>query len=438
MLAVPFYTPGAPKESAEPSCDTFLHSLHPQRECRTLLRYLSLLQVPSKGVYAPLALPFTTPRGPKGSAKRSCGTFHCSKCLQRECMPLLRYLLLLPAAPKGVQNALAVPFTAPSAYKGSACPSCGTFHYSKCLQRECRTLLRYLSLLQVPSKGVYAPLALPFTTPGGPKGSAERSCGTFLHSLHPQRECILRFRYLLLLPAAPKGVHSVLAIPFYTPRTFKGSAYCAFVTFYYSPRPQRECKTLLRYLSLLPAPSKGVHSVLAIPFYTHCTLKGSAFPSCDTFHCSKCLQRECIPLLRYLSLLQVPSKGVHPPLAVPFYTHCTLKGSAFPSCDTFHCSKCLQRECIPLLRYLSLLQVPSKGAHTALALPYTTPGGPKGSACPSCGTFHYSQCLKRGCILLLRYLSLFPAPSKGAHLCLCNKGRSGSIMESFLRSPTDI
>ncbi len=105
----------------------------------------------------------------------------------------------------------------------------------------------------------------------------------------------------------------------------KGSAFRFCVTFCCSPRPQRECIPLMRYLLLLPVPQKGVPRVP----------KGSATPSCVTFCCSPRPQRECILLLRYLSLLTVPQKGV-----------------------------------ISLMRYLSLLPAPPKGVHSAHALPF--------------------------------------------------------------------
>ncbi len=113
----------------------------------------------------------------------------------------MRYLSLLTAPPKGVQSALALPFTTHCAPKGSAEPSCVTFYYSLRPQRECNTLLRYLLLLTAPPKGVQHALALPFTTQCAPKGSASRACVTFHCSLRPQRECIALLRYLLPFPA---------------------------------------------------------------------------------------------------------------------------------------------------------------------------------------------------------------------------------------------
>ena len=128
----------------------------------------------------------------------------------------------------------------------------------------------------------------------------------------------------------------------------------------------------LRYLSPLTAPTKGVHDALVIPFSTHSTSKGSAYRACVTFYLSVHLQRECISRLRYLLPLRAPPKGAHTALAVPFTTPSTSKGSAYRACGTFYYSEHLQRECIPRLRYLSPLRAPPKGVHTALVLLFTS------------------------------------------------------------------
>ncbi len=198
--------------------------------------------------------------------------------------------------------------------------------------------------------------------------------------LRPQRECNTLLHYLSLLTAAPKGVQHVLALPFTTHCASKGSATRSCVTFYYALRLQRECNTLLRYLLLLTAPPKGVQSALALPFTAHCALKGNAKRACVTFHCSLRPQRECNTFLRYLLLRTAPPKGVQHALALPFTTHCASKGSATRACVTFHCSLRPQRECIPRFRYLSLLTAPPKGVQHALALPFTTHCASKGSA----------------------------------------------------------
>ena len=143
-----------------------------------------------------------------------------------------------------------------------------------------------LSLLIAPQKGVHSAHALPFATLCSPKGSAFRFCVTFCYSLFPKRECIPLLRYLLLLPVPPKGVHSAHALPF--------TAHCA---------------------------PKGSHFAHALPFTAPRASKGSAFRSCVTFCCSLSPQRECIPLLRYLSLLPVPQKGVQYAHALPFAAH---------------------------------------------------------------------------------------------------------------------
>ncbi len=212
--------------------------------------------------------------------------------------------------------------------------------------------MRYLLLLIEPPKGVHPAFALPFTAPCAPKGSAIRSCVTFCCSLSPQRECIPLLRYLLLLSAPQKGVHSAHALPFATLCSPKGSAFRFCVTFCYSPRPQRECILLMRYLSLLIEPQKGVHFAHALPFATLCSPKGSAFRFCVTFCYSPRPQRECILLMRYLSLLIEPQKGVHFAHALPFTAHCASKGSHFA-------------HALP-----SLLPAPPKGVHSAHALPF--------------------------------------------------------------------
>ncbi len=206
-----------------------------------------------------------------------------------------------------------------------------------------------------------------------------------------KRERIPRLHYLLPLTATPKGVHSPLALPFITHCTTKGSAYRTCVTFYHSRQPQRECIPHLRYLLPLHEAQKGAHSPLALPFTTHCDPKGSAFPACVTFYHSMKPKRERIPRLRYLSPLTATPKGAHTALALPFTTQCTTKGSAFPACVTFYHSMKPKRERIPRLRYLSPLTATPKGAHTALALPFTTQCTTKGSAYRACVTFHHSM-----------------------------------------------
>ncbi len=129
----------------------------------------------------------------------------------------------------------------------------------------------------------------------------------------------------------------------------------------------------MRSLSLFITSPKGAHHPLAIPFTAHCAPKGSATRSCDPFHCSLSLQRERNTLLRPLSLLIAPPKGVQHALATPFTTHCAPKGGATRSCVTFHCSLRPQRGCNTLLRSLSLLIASPKGAHHAFAFPFTTP-----------------------------------------------------------------
>ncbi len=299
--------------------------------------------------------------------------FHHSMKLKRERIPRLRYLLPLHEAQKGAHTALPLPFTTPCTTKGSAYLACVTFYHSMKLKRERIPRLRYLSSLTAPPKGAHTSLALPFITHCTTKGSAYLACVTFCHSLHHQRERIPRLRYLSPLTAPPKGAHTSLALPFTTHCTTKGSAYCACVTFYHSLKPKRECIPRLRYLLPLTATPKGVHPPLALPFTTHCDPKGSASPACVTFYHSLRPQRECIPRLRYLLPLHEAQKGAHSPLVLPFTTHGNPKGSAYLACVTFYHSLHHQRERIPRLRYLLPLTAPPKGAHSPLALPFATP-----------------------------------------------------------------